>query len=227
VVGAALCVAALGVAAPAAAAEEHQEWGISVIEPAPGAPVQAMMPLEVPAQPLVFEFRAPPPGERPLAHIVVWSRNPTEPGNLFPEQAQVDYFNVAQSPVDPTVFRGETLNRSWRSQPGTYYWQAEGVYWTGAPTYSRVNLASPLFTINVVAASGESGAGSQKSLEERAEWCGYYAGRVVYITRHIRPAERALRQARSARDKKRLRGKLRRLRHERSKAETEERRLCH
>lgn len=216
--------------APAGAAEENQEWAITPIQPAPGASIPEP---SSPSVGQVFEFRASPPSDKSVVDVTVWSRNPTEAGNTLPAEGTVDRLVATASPASPSVYKGRAFG-TWLTRPGTYYWRATASHTEGAPSHTVVNLASPVFTVSVLPASSQPATGAeqkaleeQRGLEEPAARCGRLRGRAASLGRRMRPLERALHRTRAHRTRKRLRAKLRRLRHERSNARREERHLCH
>jgi hypothetical protein len=209
----ALCASALFLLATSSA--QAAEWPITPIEPAPGASLPAAWSM---TQTQMFQFHAPPTGPYG-GFISVWSRNPAEPGNLFPDEARVDFFPVSRSPVDPTVYQGRS-GGVWTSRPGTYYWRAASSFTEGPPTYRFAGLGSPVFSVNVVAIGGESP-------EQRSIRCAVLGGRVGYFTRRIWPVERAIDLAGSSRRRKQLQRTLRRLRLERRHVLREAESLCH
>jgi hypothetical protein len=140
-------VVALMLACPSPALAD--EWPITPTEPAPGASIAAATTVTGADTEPAFQFDSPGAGPT-LANITVWSRNPSEPGNLFPEESAVGDFNATPSPVDPSVYRGHTYE-DW--PPGTYYWRATGTVYTSEPgnPFAQLKLTSPVFTFTVTA----------------------------------------------------------------------------
>lgn len=131
---------ALLIALTFAGVAHANEWPITPSQPA--GSIQAAP--EGVYRPLTFQFQgAPVSGVLDSVYITVWSRNPNEAGNLFPEQARVDFFPASPSPVDPTIYQGNALG-PWTNTPGTYYWRATATVLV--PPYSTPEgYVSPLF----------------------------------------------------------------------------------
>ncbi len=125
------------------------EWAITPAEPAPGASIAAATTVTGTDTEPVFQFDSPVAGPE-LASITVWSRNPSEAGNLFPEESLVASFYARPSPVEPSVYRGHTYEH-W--PPGTYFWRAAGTVYGVEPShpYASITLTSPVFTFSVTA----------------------------------------------------------------------------
>jgi hypothetical protein len=205
-VGLLAAIAALTLAAPAAA--DANEWAVTPIQPTGSIQATPYGSSETE----VFQFQGTPL-ERPAEaiNITIWNQNPG--AALFPESSRVDFFPVSESPVDPSVYMGHTIN-TWAYTPGTYYWRAAARI---ATLFSSTTLESAVFSF-VVSPRQEKTIPLAQCAELAAR-----ARNTLYRQRHL---ESAIDLAHSRKRRKHLRSEIRGLRAERVRLSQESDRLC-
>src|SRR4051812_45167522 len=162
------------------------EWALTPAVPAPGETLPAAPAGAAAPQPFVFAAGAVPGFAR--ARVTVWARDPA--GMPRQDAVRVDAFDVARDGADTRIWRGQTA-APWRSEPGTYYWQASATGTVLRPRATLYTFTSALFGFSV----GRPGIAGQPAAPPpsgapapRAPRCAELAARLTRVNRLVRRA---------------------------------------